>query len=940
MAGLEESKCAEGRTVFSSKSKFDTLQSRVLKWNTDDITSSTLFKVECIPEEFSSMEEYLEAFRVPFLEEVRATLHQALEKSTNQDNDGHAIFPVQLSKLMICMSAKNEDHSMWKFRLHSSRASQRSALPFRTSDLLLLCSEELPEWNAERECLANLQAPQKFLLVYVNNAKEESSVVSATACVQAGSPMLEKMTMASTSWHAVLLGLSLIPAERIWNSIIKASSSGRASKMFVMQDVLQITQQVVPAGTNSLALRQTPNGVGTLERVEEYCTSRRLNDSQRDVVKSALAGLLTPDVKSHVRMVQGPPGTGKTAMLVTLISVLGCLQYRTLISAPTNAAVLEVFKRMMSFFPVGQSYKEESLVSQQEIFSSFCARVRNSQSKTDSTSCQQCSPIELRDVVLVGSVRGMDGVVKGNALMEKVFLPYRIQRLTAALSPATGWKGYVQLVETFLTDSPAQFAWYYWYGNCTKDYDQFGKRMEIDSEKQEVAQNTAFWMFARERMIEMQARMEEHLLVLLSELPKCHIDVTTSKAMTMTFELMNSIINAMPLQPPVDATSWFSTPAVNITAPERIIADLSLSGGQTSSIDIVSKLNFLRIREALLEALASRPGCTLLATEQNPQGREPKDEWLRSQCFKNATLVFCTVSAAGSPLMATATFECAIIDEASQLVEAGSIVVSGMRDLKQLILVGDHKQLPGTVISKVAEKSGYSRSLFERLQNLRHSCRHMLNCQYRMMPEISHFPNSQFYESELKDGPNVLASDYGMEFANASPYGAYAFIDCGTGAEVAQPKGWSNPQEVAVVTKLVICLGKVCAERKIKSLSVGVISPYAMQVEALKQSLVQQRLNSALDVEVKSVDGFQGNERDVIIFSAVRANQSKLIGFLNDSRRLNVAITRGRYCVWIVGNAETLSGGGEIWKKLITDAKARKCFHEFTDQDLKVVIDV
>ena len=77
-----------------------------------------------------------------------------------------------------------------------------------------------------------------------------------------------------------------------------------------------------------------------------------------------------------------------------------------------------------------------------------------------------------------------------------------------------------------------------------------------------------------------------------------------------------------------------------------------------------------------------------------------------------------------------------------------------------------------------------------------------------MMPEISHFPNSQFYESELKDGPNVLASDYGMEFANASPYGAYAFIDCGTGAEVAQPKGWSNPQEVAVVTKLVICLGK------------------------------------------------------------------------------------------------------------------------------------
>jgi hypothetical protein len=438
--------------------------------------------------------------------------------------------------------------------------------------------------------------------------------------------------------------------------------------------------------------------------VEEYCKFRRLNDSQRDAVKSALAGLLTPDVKPHVRMVQGPPGTGKTAMLVTLLSVLGCLQCRTLISAPTNAAVLEVCKRMMSFFQVDQLQKEEDLIPQQEIFSSFCARVRDSaNTRTDSASCQECSPIELREVVLVGSVGGMEGVVNGNVLMEKVFLPYRVQRLAAALSPATGWKGYVQSVETFLTDSLAQFAWYYRYGNGMKDSGELAKTMEMDAEMQETAKNAAYWRFARERMIEMQVRMEEHLLALLSELPKCHIDEKTSKAMTTAFELMNSIVDAMPLQPPVEATTWFSTKAVN-TAPEDIMASLSLSEISQSSIDIDPKLKFLRAREALLKALASRPGCTLLATEQNPQGREPKDEWLKSQCFKNAPLVFGTVSAAGSPLMAGATFQCAIIDEASQLVEAGSIIVSGMRDLKQLILVGDHKQLPGTVISKVSTR--------------------------------------------------------------------------------------------------------------------------------------------------------------------------------------------------------------------------------------------
>lgn len=86
---------------------------------------------------------------------------------------------------------------------------------------------------------------EKLLLVYVDNAREEPSVLSATACVQPGSTLIEKMTMAASAWHAVLLGVSLIPAERIWSSINKADSSGRVSKMFVMQDVLRISRQVM-----------------------------------------------------------------------------------------------------------------------------------------------------------------------------------------------------------------------------------------------------------------------------------------------------------------------------------------------------------------------------------------------------------------------------------------------------------------------------------------------------------------------------------------------------------------------------------------------------------------------------------------------------------------------------------------------------------------------
>lgn len=401
-----------------------------------------------------------------------------------------------------------------------------------------------------------------------------------------------------------------------------------------------------------------------------------------DVLKSALAGLLTKDAKCHVRIVQGPPGTGKTAMLVPLISVLGCLKFRTLVSAPTNAAVIEICKRMISFFTV-ESEKEKNLVMQQEMFSAFCSRVRGSQG---SSKERRCCAIQLSEVVLVGSKRGlMEGAVKGTSL-EKVFLPYRIERLWAALSQATGWKGCVQLVETFLTDAPAQFA---------REFE----RNKMNTEKQSnLARNDSFWSFAKEHMYKMRAEMEKHLLVLTSELPRCHIDVKTSKAMTSTLELMKKILNVMPSTAPVKATTWFSITKLDDPLSE-IMANSSLSESHSSDIP---KVKFLQAREALLKALAKRAGCNLLATKKNPQGHQPNYRWLRSQCFKNATLVFSTVSVAGSPLMDGATFQCAIIDEASQLVEAESTIVSGKKGLKQLILVGDHKQLPATVISKVS----------------------------------------------------------------------------------------------------------------------------------------------------------------------------------------------------------------------------------------------
>lgn len=883
------------------------LEASVLKWKADNITTSSLFQkqVGVIPMEFSSTEEYLRFFRVPLLEEVRAQLHQALDKSLGLHTAGHVVTTTIREIVKPAQAQERNDACKKILTLHL-----RSNARIRTSDLILLCSAK-PRWDAKRECLLTKNSDM-FVLACVVNAEEGSPIVSMNVHVQDGSEISHKL-VCSSSWHVVLLGMSLIPAQRIWNAVSKPFPADEVSKMSVTHTVLRIDKQIIPTGTShSLLLPQTREGAKILRRVEDYSNSRGLNESQRDVLQSVLAALLAENAKPHVRMVQGPPGTGKTAMLVTLVSVLGCLQRRTLVSAPTNAAVVEVSKRLMRFFDVSKS---------EEMFFGFCSRHFQ---ETD-----RCFPILFRDLVLLGSKERLQEVVCGT-LLEKIFLHHRVLRLMDALSPLTGWKGSVQSVMKFLTSAPALFeaqdagasdhSKSLTFEECTSSGRSKTKGASKKAKKQQRALDASFWSFARGSLVELQTRMKKATLVLTTELPVCHIDTTTSNAMVAASNLMENLVHLMPSEAPAEPRSWFSAKS---DALHEMITNLSIS----SCLSDTGKMTFLQAQEAVLEALKSSPGCSLFATKKHPRGRVPSSYTLTKECLKNATLVFSTVSGAGSPKMAGETFECAIIDEASQLVEAETTIITRMRGLKQLILVGDHKQLPATVISKVAEKCGYKRSLFDRLQTRQHGCRHMLDSQYRMKPAISCFPNSQFYEGKLQDGSNVISPTYGNSLHDAAGFGAYAFFDCKRGVEVAQQKSWKNPKEVESVMALVTTLGKVCAARNIQQLSVGVISPYVMQVEALKQSLNRHVLHRALQVEVKTVDGFQGNERDVIIFSAVRSNHSKRIGFVDDSRRLNVAITRGRFCVWIVGNATTLRGGGKIWKKLVADAKQRKCFH-------------
>ncbi|KAA8532132.1 hypothetical protein F0562_006726 [Nyssa sinensis] len=271
--------------------------------------------------------------------------------------------------------------------------------------------------------------------------------------------------------------------------------------------------------------------------------------------------------------------------------------------------------------------------------------------------------------------------------------------------------------------------------------------------------------------------------------------------------------------------------------------------------------------------------------------------------------------------------ELLVVDEAAQLKECESMIPLQLSGLRHAILIGDERQLPAMVQSKICEKAEFGRSLYERLVLLGHS-KHLLNVQYRMHPSISLFPNKEFYGKQMLDGPNVKERTYKRCFLQGRMYGSYSFINIADGEEDSDGgSSQKNMVEVTAVAKIVASLFKESVATKQK-VSVGCISPYKAQVFAIQEKLgktYSSDPNSDFSVSVHSIDGFQGAEEDVIIISTVRCNKSGSIGFLSNRQRTNVALTRARYCLWILGNGETLMKSNSVWKKLVADAKSRGC---------------
>ncbi|KAK2371482.1 P-loop containing nucleoside triphosphate hydrolase superfamily protein [Trifolium repens] len=319
------------------------------------------------------------------------------------------------------------------------------------------------------------------------------------------------------------------------------------------------------------------------------------------------------------------------------------------------------------------------------------------------------------------------------------------------------------------------------------------------------------------------------------------------------------------------------------------------------------------------------------------------EETIRVFCLQTSSLIFSTASCSFKlHSVAMKPLNVLVVDEAAQLMECESIIPLLLKDINHGILVGDECQLPAMVESNVSLGVGFGRSLFERLDLLNYP-NHFLNMQYRMHPAISSFPNSQFYLNQILDGPNVMSKNYRKKYLPAPMFGPYAFINIVGGREGFDDAGRSrkNMVEVAVAIKIIRKCFKVWLDSKEK-LSIGVVSPYAAQVAAIQDALGQKYDRyDGFDIKVKTIDGFQGGEQDIIILSTVRTNASASLKFISNHQRTNVSLTRARHNLWILGNEKTLVSLDNVWKDLVVDAKKRQCFFDADeDKDLaKSILD-
>lgn len=328
------------------------------------------------------------------------------------------------------------------------------------------------------------------------------------------------------------------------------------------------------------------------------------------------------------------------------------------------------------------------------------------------------------------------------------------------------------------------------------------------------------------------------------------------------------------------------------------------------------------IRKAIRELYArSRKGAEREAVRQKINSLKDRATELEirinESLFSEARVIACTLVGSANRLLTGQKFGTLFIDEAAQALEAACWIP--IRKADRVILAGDHCQLPPTVKAPEALRAGLGHTLMQTIVKNKPDTVSLLKLQYRMNDEIMRFSSEWFYGGMLQSAPEVkyrsiLDFDTPIEWINTEG------LDCNE-EFIGENYGRINKSEDELsIEQLKGYITKIGRERFLdERIDVGMISPYKAQVQYLRRLVRNDAFFKPYRqaITINTVDGFQGQERDVILISLVRANEEGQIGFLNDLRRMNVAITRARMKLIILGDASTLTRHA-FYKKLYT----------------------
>lgn len=281
-------------------------------------------------------------------------------------------------------------------------------------------------------------------------------------------------------------------------------------------------------------------------------------------------------------------------------------------------------------------------------------------------------------------------------------------------------------------------------------------------------------------------------------------------------------------------------------------------------------------------------------------------------------------------------FPIVVLDEAAQATEPSLLCALAAAKAEQIIFVGDTRQLPPTVASDRKElRDTLGVSPMSRLESSRVG-QQTLRVQYRMAPALLKFPSSYFYDGLVTCADSLLQQQNAQCTSSSAPPVGFpwpesqplAFVQLGSNLEATHDLGGkSNPAEAAMVVDIIYDL--VVLGKEVEGRSIAAISPYAKQCQLIRTLLISRNLQ---DVRVGTVDSFQGQETDVVVFSAVRSNVHHEIGFLRDPRRLCVALTRAKRGLIIVGDPVVLQASRH-WSALLDSCRNRGCM--LTRDDVK-----